>query len=647
MGFFVAYVFAVFKYQTVGEYQFGIDVVLYLLGFVLGFLSLLAIAFTYFINTNKDIFKLFNIPIDNPIIEKQTKKITRAFQEEKEKTKRIKVTSYFSSPIKVKRVRSYAHYTPEMLSRVFKQNHANALIIEFIGVLMLFGFGAMMDVKYFLIPAAASSILLFTILLSLSGAFTFWLKGWQTTGFIILFLLMSALFRVDKYYYRNQAFGLDYSMEAVPYSVDQLKELSSPKQIEADKLETIQILDNWKSKVSATIGKNEKPKLVLINTSGGGIRSAVFSSRMLQALDSLSSGRLMDQVFMMSGASGGMIGLSYMRELYQMERKNEIKNWRAEKYALDLSRDLLNPVIFGIVSNDLFVPWQRFEINGKKHIKDRGYLFEKHLHKNTRNYLNKTLGYYVQAEKEADIPLVVLGSTITSDGRRLLFSPQGLSYLTISDHKNSISYSEIDGVEFKSLFENNDPLDLQFSSALRANATFPFILPNIYLPTEPKIELMDAGFRDNTGLEISLRFVNTFSDWINENTEGVVMVQLIDHKKLSPIDVDQKAPSLLDKITSPFDNVLGNWKNFEDYDQDLISSMVSDKLHGNIDFVYFEYYPEEKEKRAAMSFHLTSRERDNIFDAVGNEKNIKAANELMDLIELSSEAFLTKNSKHP
>ena len=58
LGFVIVYVFRVFYFQTIGEYQFGIDVVLYLLGFALGFFSLIAIAFTYFINTNKDILQV-------------------------------------------------------------------------------------------------------------------------------------------------------------------------------------------------------------------------------------------------------------------------------------------------------------------------------------------------------------------------------------------------------------------------------------------------------------------------------------------------------------------------------------------------------------------------------------------------------------
>ena len=262
---------------------------------------------------------------------------------------------------------------------------------------------------------------------------------------------------------------------------------------------------------------------------------------------------------------------------------------------------------------------------------------KKHLHKNTHQYLNKSLAEYKQLEATAQIPLILLGSTITVDGRRLLFSPQKISFLTKPSYQYNVQRTEIDGVEYQSLFADYDPLDLRFSSALRMNATFPYILPNVYLPTEPKIELIDAGFRDNTGLEISLRFVHIFSNWIKENTNGVVMVELIDHKKINPIPPGQKAPSLMDKLTSAFDNVLGNWKNFEDYDQDLISALVNEKLDGKLDVVYFEYYPKEKEKRAAMSFHLTSRERDHIFSAIYNEQNTLAADELMRLLRVSNQ----------
>jgi hypothetical protein len=60
------------------------------------------------------------------------------------------------------------------------------------------------------------------------------------------------------------------------------------------------------------------------------------------------------------------------------------------------------------------------------------------------------------------------------------------------------------------------------------NATFPYVLPNVWLPTNPVIDVMDAGLRDNFGQENTLRFIESFKNWLQENTAKVVIIQIRD-----------------------------------------------------------------------------------------------------------------------
>ena len=57
------------------------------------------------------------------------------------------------------------------------------------------------------------------------------------------------------------------------------------------------------------------------------------------------------------------------------------------------------------------------------------------------------------------------------------------------------------------------------------NATFPYVLPTVWLPTNPVIDVMDAGLRDNYGQESALRFIAVFKDWLQANTSKVVLIQ--------------------------------------------------------------------------------------------------------------------------
>ena len=68
----------------------------------------------------------------------------------------------------------------------------------------------------------------------------------------------------------------------------------------------MEILENWKAKFP----KDEKPKMIFINASGGGLRSAVWTMNVLQKLNESTHGDLMKKSILITGASGGMVGAS-------------------------------------------------------------------------------------------------------------------------------------------------------------------------------------------------------------------------------------------------------------------------------------------------------------------------------------------------
>src|SRR5580765_8026238 len=85
-----------------------------------------------------------------------------------------------------------------------------------------------------------------------------------------------------------------------------------------DKKKMIEVLDRWKEKQD-----EDRPLLYVLNFSGGGTRSATFTMNVLQSLDSLLDGELMKKTFLMTGASGGMLGATYYRELYRMKQAGD------------------------------------------------------------------------------------------------------------------------------------------------------------------------------------------------------------------------------------------------------------------------------------------------------------------------------------
>ena len=100
-----------------------------------------------------------------------------------------------------------------MLKSVISQNHLNASFFEALIFVSLIILGMFSENSIFIIPAAASIILFFTIVFILISAFYSWVKGWTTIAFVGLFLITNYLSKSDKFTYDSMATGLNYTTE--------------------------------------------------------------------------------------------------------------------------------------------------------------------------------------------------------------------------------------------------------------------------------------------------------------------------------------------------------------------------------------------------------------------------------------------------
>jgi hypothetical protein len=361
-----------------------------------------------------------------------------------------------------------------MLSQVFRQNHINASVFELVVIISIIILGLFRENELFMIPAAATLSLLFTMLLMITSALRSWLRGWTWVVILILLLGLNQLSKFDTFYYESRAFGLSY--EKTSTYLAENKQADSLNQADLKAHQTR--LDRWFSRNQAHPVK--KPKAVFITASGGGSRAMFWSFLALQHLDSLSHGELFDHTILMNGSSGGMIGSAYYREL-RWEQAQGQATASAETYRLDLSRDLLNPVFYTLAVNDILIRTQRFNYEGDKYWKDRGYMFERTLNQMTRQMLDKPFGDYRKAEEQAEIPIMIFSPSIVNDSRRLLISTLPMSFMTSVESQPQ--YLE-ENVEYLRLFSENDPLNTRFTTILRMNASFPYIMPTINLPSK-------------------------------------------------------------------------------------------------------------------------------------------------------------------
>jgi hypothetical protein len=633
--FVLIYIIEIVQFQYFSQFKSPLEIGINILGFLAGIFLVVGFTLRYFLLTNKDIYKLFGVEHADAVSadEKELlakRKRSRNRKKKSGDTKVWRVETYLVMPFNTRLVRNTDHYKQYMLQSVFKQNHINAAVMELIVFSVFILLGLFREYKSFQIPAAASVMLLFTMFIMLSGVFRFWLRSWANTAIIVTFILLNYVSQFEFFNQRNKAFGLDYKQPRREYSIESLAASIDSTQIRTDHQETVSILEKWKQ--NWALKGVDKPKMVIINVSGGGLRSSLFTFRTMMALDSVLNGQLMNHTRLISGSSGGTIGASYYRGLYLDERPALMSAvaTTAPDYLDAISRDLLNTTAFSFMVSDAFLNMQSFEDGNNSYYKDRAYAFENQLNENLGNVLNHRLGYYRKPELDAEIPMMIISPTILNDGRALMISPVGISYMLQNPITASGTLDPVpDAIEYTRFFGANNPLNTQFTSVLRMNATFPYIMPSASLPTQPPVEVMDAGIRDNFGILNSVRFLFEFREWIKNNTGGVVFIQIRDTNKKSRLQ-NTSLSTILQKLTAPVRNVTGNFILMQDYMQDDYLKYMQAWLECEFDFVQFQL-PQMDEK-IALSWHLTEKEKQFLKYAVftpENKESLKRAGTLL------------------
>jgi len=164
------------------------------------------------------------------------------------------------------------------------------------------------------------------------------------------------------------------------------------------------------------------------------------------------------------------------------------------------------------------------------------------------------------------------------------------------------------------------------------SATFPYIMPNVHLPSKPQLEAVDAGFIDNYGLLSATRFIQVFRRWILDNTSGVVLVQISSSKKIDPI-LENENKGVIETIFNPI-GIAGQLISLQEYELDNSLGFIYDLLgEDKFEYVRFVYNPGRDNKlQASISFHLTNREKEVIREEIEAPENEYSLDQLKELL---------------
>ncbi|MBW8686192.1 patatin-like phospholipase family protein [Chitinophaga rhizophila] len=614
------------EYQRYQQLSSVPEILLLTEGFICGYLLIVFFCFFYFFNADKNIGRRLERKFGNP--RNFLRLVLKPTQEKDENA--LPVHNYFTSFTRIRRARNVDHYNKHYLDSILKQHHFAAMITVGCALIFLVILAFLMDYPVFRIPAGASVMIFFAFLIGVAGAYAYLLQSWAIPMLLVIIFALNWMVEHDLLDNRNKAYGLNYKKrEKRPeYSVTALQQFFTQERADNDKKQTLQILENWRAKHTGP----GKPKLIVMNFSGGGLRSATWSMNVLQRLDTLMKGQLMNNTVLMTGASGGMMGASYFRALYKEKQLGKQIDMQDSSYTERISRDLLNCVFTSMTVNDFITPFRSFKINNKRYAKDRGYAFELELTSNTGTAFTGTIRDYQEPERQAKVPMLIWSATINADGRRLIISPQPVSYLCAPEYSPKVrTVRDIDGVDFTQYFAAQEAMDLQVTSAIRMCATFPYVLPNVFLPSVPIVDVMDAGIRDNFGQEPSMRFLYTFREWINEHTDGVVFIQVRDTRK-NDIKSIKQSMKLNDMMFDPLFTMQQHWSAMQDFVQDNELSYLEGYFPGKFHRIIFQYVPQKEDKAAALSWHLTSREKIDIAGALDNPTNQASFDSVMKMV---------------
>ncbi len=643
LTYLVVYIVFIAQFQRFEQQSTLADVIIKNLGLVVGFALVSLVMFVYMAMASRDILSYRTKSIRKRLKQAffyRVNLVRRLWFKDKEA---LTVSSYLEGPFRLGYTKALDKYhDPAIVTKIFNQNQLNLIVFEVMAIVLLFSLGFWGHHALSQIPAAASGILFLGILMMFVGLLSFWTRGWTiTTVFLLiaLFNLLSAYSGISWGAKASQALGICYTSKKADYTLKRIRQVSSQENYRKDRQTTLKILENWRKKFLAT----KAPKLVIICTSGGGQKAALWALHALQTADSATQGKLMKHTMLMSCVSGGALGASYFRELYLRNKLGEASDPYDEIHLDKVSDNKLNPIVFNLITNDMLLDINTCQYQGRVYRRDRGYALEEQVNQCTDAILDKPLKDYQIPELKSMIPMLLLTPTIINDGRKLFISPHQVAYMgtTLTKEKftEESECGKVRGVDFMRFFRGQGAPNLRFLSALRMTATYPYVLPSITLPSDPAIEVADGGIFDNFGITDAVQFIRVFQDWIEKHTSGVVLVTIRGTAKEQ--EVSRGALKYLpSKRNNPIDTLQNTWLNIQDIRNENLIKLADTNLGHSVEVIEFQYaairqgqskYAQPKE--ASLKWYLTNREKQHIIQSIHTQDNQSALERLQKLLE--------------
>ncbi|WP_143393599.1 patatin-like phospholipase family protein [Fimbriiglobus ruber] len=540
--------------------------------------------------------------------------------------------------------------------------HAFAAMMAAIPALFLtlFGIESLFD-------AIWSPVWLLCLILALLNLFYGFLV-FHLSGFQYVFLLLCvALGAVSNYQFPfKMSFpGLDRydpaaGLQTLP-NLDEDPATTLPPGVEPVNLvQTPAMLEqfhrNWTSDDGPGKGTDTKPKLVIVCTSGGGIRAAVWTAAVLEQLESEFQGKqgtgFQNHIRLFTGASGGMVGAALYASRFGAPSPPAVP------LSEQLGEDSLWPTVQTMLFRDL--PAIGTPLPTRK---DRGRSLEEAWYRNTKEWptrddqpsplgrvltemhlkedhgrpspLESTFKDLRDAEAAARRPSLVFAPMLVEDCRRVLISNLDLADLTraevgslnskldppgaVPPSRLSPNVQSVSAFEFWRYFPAAYDT-FKVGTAARMNATFPYVGVAVNLPSRPPRRVVDAGYFDDYGLDLAALWVYRYREQLAAHTSGVVLIEVraypLRTQKILFESGDGKSDLItwgLSELSTPAEALLNLYGRGAYFRNDQLMQLTARAMNGMKDPGFFTTMTLECESEtAALSWTLPKSERDSV-----------------------------------
>ncbi|HWB77402.1 MAG TPA: patatin-like phospholipase family protein, partial [Nannocystaceae bacterium] len=446
------------------------------------------------------------------------------------------------------------------------------------------------------LPGAFAAVVLSVLTLEIYGFVRYWARDFRVLAYLLLLAAVGVCNVVR--------FG---SSPTVPALVaDGAIEPALPSTAlphNPTLLRDVDVLLRWRASC-------EKPRLLVIATSGGGIRAAAWTAHVLRALEEdpalAGIGR---HVRLVTGASGGMVGAAaWVTTMVEPA----IARTCSDALCLHGGHDVFSEVAAD--SLDAVAAHFALWLEG-----DRGTALERAWIRNDAA-LARPLMDLAAGERDGWLPSLVFSPMIVENGRRVLIANLDLRALTSTndpwpDLATAMGPSDaLPAFELFALYP--DATRFTVATAARLSASFPYVSPFPRLPIAgAPMHLTDAGIYDNYGVDVASRWIAANAQWLMTNTEGVALVQIRDEVSTrSTFAVDE--PDLTTRATYPLS---GPFAAFfaarestsafrNDHAVDVLRSRFTAAKHDG----FFQSFAFELTGEVSLSWRLSDAERETI-----------------------------------